>query len=228
MKQLPLALQFRPAVSAEDFLVAPCNELAVAWIDRWPDWPAPALSLSGPEGAGKSHLAAVWAGRSGATPARPGLLVDSDALVPPGARLLVDLGNDPLPDAAAEEAWFHFLNLLRERRGQALIVSRLPTARWPVRLPDLASRLAALPHVDIGPPDDALLSALLVKHLADQGAAVDPGVIAYLLPRVGRSFAAVAALARDLNAAALAAQKPITIALARRVLNDPDGSDGLL
>lgn len=228
MKQLPLALQFRPAVSAEDFLVAPCNELAVAWIDRWPDWPAPALSLSGPEGAGKSHLAAVWAGRSGATPARPGLLVDSDTLVPPGARLLIDLGTDLAPELVAEDAWFHLLNLLRERRGYALIVSRAPAARWPVQLPDLASRLAALPHVDIGPPDDALLSALLVKHLADRGAAVDPGVVAYLLPRVGRSFAAVAALARALNDAALAVHKPITIALARRVLETSEASDGLL
>ncbi len=225
-QQLPLALQFRPAVAAEDFLVSPCNALAVAWIDRWPDWPAPALALSGPIGAGKSHLAAVWAARSGARAARPGLLVDLDALVPPGGRLLLDLGADPAPEPAAEASWFHLLNLLRERGAQALIVARDPAARWPVRLPDLASRLAALPHVEIGPPDDDLLSALLVKHLADQGAAVDPAVLAYILPRVRRSFSAIADLAQDLNQAALAAQKPITLALARRVLPAPETRNG--
>lgn len=225
MRQLPLALGFRPAVAAEDFLVAPCNALAVAWIDRWPDWPAPGVSLSGPAEAGKSHLASIWAGRSGAVSARPGFLVDIDALVPMGARLLVDLQADPSPDRSEEQAWFHFLNLLRERRAQALIVSRAPAARWPVHLPDLASRLAALPHVEIGPPDDALLSALLVKHLADCGAVVDPGVVNYLLPRAGRSFAAIADLARSLNAAALSARKPISVALARQVLDARDGSE---
>lgn len=225
-QQLPLALGFRPALSAEDFLVGPCNALAVAWIDRWPNWPAPALSLSGPAGAGKTHLAAVWAARSDARAVRPGLLIDLDALVLPGARLLLDLGADPAPEPAAEASWFHMVNLLRERGAQALIVARDPVARWPVRLPDLASRLAALPHVEIGAPDDELLSALLVKHLADRGAAIDPAVLAYLLPRVGRSFSAIADLAQALDRAALAAQKPITLALARRVLREPDASDG--
>ncbi len=220
--QLPLALGFRPALGEEDFLITPCNALAVAWIDRWPDWSASALVLNGPAGAGKSHLASVWAQRSGATRARPGVSVDLDALVPQGARLLIDLHAESHPEPAAEAPWFHLLNLLRERKGQALIVAREPAARWPVRLPDLASRLAALPQVEISPPDDALLSALLVKHLADLGASLDPAVLRYLLPRIERSFAAIAGLATELNQAALSAQKPITLALARKVLQEPD------
>jgi chromosomal replication initiation ATPase DnaA len=224
--QLPLALGFRPALGEEDFLVAPCNALAVAWIDRWPDWPASALVLTGPMGAGKSHLASVWAQRSGASSARPGVRIDPDALVSPGARVLIDLHAEPHPDPAAEAPWFHLLNLLRERKGQALIVAREPAARWPVRLPDLASRLTALPQVEIGPPDDALLSALLVKHLADLGASLDPVVLSYLLPRIERSFAAIAGLATALNQSALSAQKPITLALARTVLQKPDDARG--
>ncbi len=224
--QLPLALGFRPALGEEDFLVTPCNALAVAWIDRWPDWPASALVLTGPAGAGKSHLASVWAQRSGAASVWPGGRVDLDALVPQGARLLIDLHAEPHPEPAAEAPWFHLLNLLRERSGQALIVAREPAARWPVRLPDLASRLAALPQVEISLPDDALLSALLVKHLADLGASFDPTVLRYLLPRIERSFAAIAGLATELNRAALSAQKPITLALARKVLQEPDDAGG--
>ncbi|MFY8105421.1 MAG: HdaA/DnaA family protein [Elstera sp.] len=223
--QLPLALGFRPALGAEDFLVTPCNALAVAWIDRWPDWPAFALVLTGPAGAGKSHLASVWAARSGAIPILPGLMVDLDALVAPGVRLLIDLDSAPHPERAAEAPWFHLLNLLRERKGQALIVAREPAARWPVHLPDLASRLAALPQVDIDPPDEALLSALLVKHLADLGAGLDPAVLRYVLPRIERSFTAIAQLATELNQAALSAQKPITLALARKVLQEPEGAE---
>ncbi|KJV10289.1 hypothetical protein VZ95_05950 [Elstera litoralis] len=221
-RQLPLALGFQPALAAEDFLVTPCNELAVAWLNRWPDWPAPALVLTGPAGAGKSHLAAIWAGRSGAKPLMPGAKLDLDRAVPPGARLLIDLQAQPHPPTEAEAPWFHLLNLLKERQAQALIVAREPAARWPVGLPDLASRLAALPHVEISEPDETLLAALLVKHLADLGARVDPPVIRYLVPRVGRSFAAISDLAKALNRAALAVQKPITIALARTIVQEPD------
>ena len=125
----------------------------------------------------------------------------------------------------AEAPWFHLLNLLKERQAHALIVAREPAARWPVGLPDLASRLAALPHVEIATPDETLLAALLVKHLADLGARVDPPVIRYLVPRVERSFAAISDLAKALNRAALAAQKPITIALARTLVQGPDAPD---
>jgi chromosomal replication initiation ATPase DnaA len=223
-RQLPLALGFQPALAAEDFLVTPCNELAVAWLNRWPDWPAPALVLTGPAGAGKSHLAAIWAGRTGAKPVMPGAKVDLDRAVPPGACLLIDLQTMLHPEPDAEAPWFHLLNLLKERRAHALIVAREPAARWPVRLPDLASRLAALPQVDILAPDETLLAALLVKHLADLGALVDPPVIRYLVPRIERSFLAVSDLAKALNRAALAAQKPITVALARTILSEPDGA----
>lgn len=224
-RQLPLALGFQPALAAEDFLVTPCNELAVAWLNRWPDWPAPALMLSGPAGAGKSHLAAIWAARTGAKPVMPGIKVDLDRSVPSGARLLIDLQAMPHPEPATEAPWFHLLNLLKERGAHALIVAREPAARWPVRLPDLSSRLTALQHVEITPPDETLLAALLVKHLADLGALVDPPVIRYLVPRIERSFLAVSDLAKALNRAALAAQKPITVALARTILSEPDGAN---
>lgn len=221
-RQLPLALGFEPALAAEDFLVTPANELAVAWLNRWPDWPAPALVLTGPAGAGKSHLAAIWAARSGAKLLLPEAKLDLDRAVPMGAHLLIDLQACPYPPPDAEQPWFHILNLLKERQAQALIVAREPAARWPVGLPDLASRLSALPQVDILEPDETLVAALLVKHLADLGARVDPPVIRYLVPRVERSFVALLELAKALNRAALAEQRPITIALARTLVQEPD------
>ena len=78
---------------------------------------------------------------------------------------------------------------------QAAISARRPPARWPIALPDLASRLRAAPAAAIGPPDDALLAAVLVKHFADRQVRVAPGVIGFAVRRMERSFAAAAALA---------------------------------
>lgn len=184
--QLPLELGHRPAQGRDDFLVAPCNAASVAWIDRWPDWPGHALALFGPAGAGKSHLVHVFAGRSAArviapaelSPARvPELLGEARAWAIDGA----DAGVD-------ERALLHVINLANERGGHLLLTGRIAPARWPIALPDLASRLAAMPAIAIEPPDDAVLAAVMVKLFADRQLAVGTEVVAYLVSRIDRSF----------------------------------------
>jgi chromosomal replication initiation ATPase DnaA len=215
MTQLILDLGHRPALGEADFLVAPCNQAAIQWLDRWPAWPAPALTVYGPAGCGKTHLARVFAARSGApiieaaslaTDAVPALLGSATACVVDDA------------DGAAAEPLLHLYNLLAERRGGMLLTAREPPARWHGILPDLRSRLAAAPAVAVAAPDDALLAALLVKLFADRQLAVSEEVVLFLVRHMERSFEAARHLVAELDAAALRDHRGITIPLARAVL----------
>jgi DnaA regulatory inactivator Hda len=213
--QLTLTFSHRPAFGADDFLVAPSNEAAIAWLDRWPDWPGPALVLYGPPGCGKTHLAHVWQARSGApslapadltVTALPDLLGSAGAVVVDGA------------DKAAERPLFHLINMMAERRGHLLLTAPEPPARWATSLPDLRSRLLAMPAVAVQPPDDALIGAVLLKLFADRQLTVGEDVIGFLLRHMERSFAAARQLVARLDQAGLAEQRPITVPLARAVL----------
>ena len=218
-RQLVLDLPHRPALGRDDFLIAPCNEAAVEWIDLWPRWSGPALVLCGPSGSGKSHLAAVWQGRSEAIMIEPGAIagmLDQGAL-PEKAVIIEDLVR---PDQ--EEPLLHLYNQIAECGGYLLLTSEIPPARWPLQLPDLSSRLRATPVAEIGSPDDALLEALLVKMFTDRQLRVGPEVIAFLLLRMERSFAGARELVARLDGAALSQQRTITVPLARAIFQEDD------
>lgn len=215
--QLTFDLPHRAAMGREDFLVAAPNAEAVAWVDRWPDWPPPGLALYGPPGCGKSHLSEVWRARSGARHVSINALTDGDvaALGEVGAPALVlDRAEGALP----EEALLHLYNLVAERRGFLLVTGRLPPSRWAVALADLRSRLSAIASVAMGPPDDALFAAVLVKMFADRQLDVSAEVIGYLGGRLERSFATAGAVVEALDRAALAEKRRLTVPLARQVL----------
>ncbi len=218
-RQLVLDLQPRTALGREDFLPAPCNQEALAWIDRWPDWPACGLAIWGPPGCGKSHLAQVWRAVSAAaeiTPAALRTLSPREALVQNQA-VIIEAADGEFDDEA-EVGLFHLYNLARELGATLLLTGRGAPARWPTRLPDLRSRLAALPAVAIGHPDDALIEAVLVKLFGDRQLAVSADVIRFLQARMERSFAAARQTVDALDERALASQRPITIPVAREVL----------
>ena len=217
--QLALDLGFRPALGREDFLVAPCNAAAVAWIDRWPDWPGPALALVGPAGSGKTHLAHVWRARTGAS-LIPGRAVrgEIDLLLWGAKHAVVDDA-----DSADEETLLHLYNRLALDGASLLITAGAPPARWATRLADLASRLRTAPVAAIGAPDDALIEAVMVKLFADRNLIPAPEVIAYLLARIERSFDAARRTVAALDRAALAERRTITVQLARSVLESGGG-----
>jgi DnaA regulatory inactivator Hda len=213
--QLPLDLGHRPALGRADFLVAPSNAEAVAWLDRWPLWPAPALALYGPKGSGKTHLAHVFAARAGAR------FIDPAALATDRVPTLLGEAKAAIVDdaaAAAAEPLLHLYNVLAEQHGHLLLAAREPPAHWAIALPDLRSRLLACPAVALSPPDEALIGALLVKLFADRQLAVGDDVVTYLTLRLERSFDAVLQAAATLDQAALAERRRITVPLARRVL----------
>lgn len=213
-RQLALDLPHRAAFGRGDFLVAPSNEAAVAWIDRWPGWPAPGLALYGPAGSGKSHLAAVWQARSGAAVLSPGALatrIETRSCV-------YEEGEAHLADRDAAEALFHLYNRIAAGGGHILLVGRTPPARWPVALADLRSRLNALPAAEIKGPDDAMLAGLFAKLFRDRQLVVPGEVILYIVQRIERSCAAVSRAVEALDRVSLAERRPITLPLARAAL----------
>ena len=226
-EQLTFDLGQRPALGREDFLVAAGNETAVAWIDRWPDWPGPVLALYAPPGSGKSHLAQVWCGLSEATELVPATLETSglpERLGDCGAVLLEDGDRAIAGYPGREEALLHLHNSTQYRLRSVVWTGRSAPARWPVGLRDLASRLAAAAAVELASPDEELLRGLLLKQFYDRQLQVSKEVIEFLLRRMERS----AATARDLVAAidgrALEARREISLPLAREVLAARQGT----
>lgn len=210
-RQLALSLRHAEKLSREDFLPGPSNEAALAMVERWPDWPSSALAITGPEGSGKSHLASIWADLSGAR------LVSARSLqatMLPDALATGTLVLEDCDGALDERALFHLLNLVREQNGYLLMTARTVPSLWTVALPDLASRLRAIPAVTVSTPDDTLLRAVMVKLFADRQLAVDESLVAYLLTRVDRSFGAVRAAVHTLDREALQRKRPVNRALA--------------
>jgi len=212
-KQLVLDLPVRQALGRADYFVAPCNELAVAQLENWARWPDGRLALTGPSGSGKTHLAHVWAALSGARIVAAGSLVPADA-----ANALVVEDVDQINDN--EETLFHVYNEMNAAGGALLITGKYAPARWKLALPDLRSRLQSVPVVALAPPDDTLISMIMVKLFEDRQLPVSPKLIEYLLKRVGRSYEAVNSLVKDLDKAALTAGKPISIRLASAYLKE--------
>ncbi|RAU21044.1 DNA replication protein [Paramagnetospirillum kuznetsovii] len=228
--QIPLDLGHRPALSEADFLVAPCNAEAHAWLCRWPDWPNPASVIHGPAGSGKTHLAHLFAARLFAIGAKA-RIIEAAALDMAAPPLLLDgvkavVVEDCDRGKLDETALFHLINLVKESGANLLLSGREPASRWPVKLPDLRSRLNAMPSLAIGAPDDELLAAVLVKQFTDRQVRIGEGLVPYLLGRMERSFEACARLVERLDRAALAERRAVTVPLARRVLEqeDQDGS----
>lgn len=207
-----------PTYAREDFVVAAGNREAVAWIDRWPDWPAPALAVSGPAGCGKTHLGRIWAARAQAAivegPDLDGKTVaDLVALVEISRALVVERA-----ERTPESALFHLYNLMRERRGFLLLLAEHPPAHWRITLPDLASRLRAAPAVAVAPPDDDLLGSIILKQLADRQLHAGPGVVHYLVSHMERSADAARHVVAALDRRALAESREIDRRLAADVL----------
>lgn len=211
--QFTFEFPHRPAFGADDFLVASSNAAAVDWLDRWPAWPSAALALHGPPGCGKTHLAHVWQARSGARLCAATSL--TAASVPEFAAEAVVIDG---AEKAAERPLLHLINLVAERGKHLLLTSPDPPSRWQTALPDLRSRLVAMPQIAVLAPDDALIGAVLLKLFADRQLAVGEDVVVFLLHHMERSFAAARRIVAALDAAALAARRRITVKLVRQVL----------
>lgn len=219
-QQITFDLSHRPALGREDFLIAPSNQDAVNWVDRWPAWPGPALVIHGPAASGKTHLAAVWAERTGAQFISTANLGDKDAaaITQLAPHLVIDRVDPWLGDREMEVKLFHIYNIMREEGRHLLLTMRMSPAQIAFTLPDLSSRLRAAPAAMIQPPDDSLLASILVKLFNDRQLNVGQDVISYVVPRMERSFAAALALVEQADRIALAEKRNIAIPLMRQIL----------
>lgn len=217
--QLALALDHAESLAREDFLAGPSNAAALSLIERWPDWPSRTVLLRGPEGSGKSHLAAIWARQSGARTLSPRALDGAGVPISlvTGALVLENLAEGCFDEAAL----FHLLNLAREERAYVLITARTAPAGWRTGLADLTSRLRALPVVALTAPDDALFRAVLVKLFTDRQLAVDESLVSFLTMRIERSFAAARAAVTRLDGEALRLRRPVNRVLAGELFREP-------
>ena len=218
-RQLAFALPHAESLSRDNFLEGPANAAALALIDGWPDWPNRVMLLVGPEGSGKSHLAAIWAEQAGArsTSAHALTVAEVPGALATGALVVEDLK----PQQFDERALFHLLNLTREEEAYVLITTREPPSALAIELRDLRSRLRAIPTVSLLPPDDQLFRALIVKFCADRQMVVDEAVVSFLATRIERSFAAARQAVELLDTEALRLGRPVTRALAAELLRNP-------
>jgi chromosomal replication initiation ATPase DnaA len=215
--QLVLALGHAESFAREDFIAGPSNAAALSLIDRWPDWPDRVVAICGPEGAGKSHLAMIWAEKAGAR------LLAAPALGHANLPLALSTGALVLEDVSErvdERALFHLVNLAREHRSYLLLTARTAPSAWALALPDLMSRMRAIPAVTVSAPDDELLRALITKFAADRQIEIDRGLVNYLSHRVERSFTGARAAIERLDREAMRLHRPLTRALAADLFRD--------
>jgi chromosomal replication initiation ATPase DnaA len=225
-RQIPLDLPHPESRARADFLAAPSNRDALALIDAWPEWPALIVALIGPEGSGKSHLASIFAARSGAA-ILPASALDAAAVpraLAEGALVLEDIGDDAFDEAAL----FHLMNLAGEQRANVLMTARRAPAALAAGLAtaDLASRLRAVPAVEIGAPDDGLLAAVAYKLFADRQITPEEGLVPFMLARMERSLAALRDLVAALDREALARKRPLNKSLASELLRAQPAPEG--
>lgn len=220
-RQIPFDLGHRTAMGRDDFLIAPNNQDAVAWIDLWPEWPAPVLILYGPVASGKSHLAAVWGEKANAACVHPSSLNDSSIrdIANAARHIILEDADNLIGNVEGEKGLFHLYNLFKEEKRSVLITLAEPPVRRSFAIPDLASRLRAAPAVAIREPDDVLLGAILVKLFNDRQLRVGQEVVAYILSRMERSFEEARRIVAEADLRAITEKRAVSVPLLKEILS---------
>jgi chromosomal replication initiation ATPase DnaA len=212
-RQLRLTLDHPAQYDRARFVVAPSNRDATLTLDSWPGAEGGALALIGPEGSGKTHLAMAWALRVGAVVLRP---EDLEGTLP----LMTPLVLEDADRVELGEAFFHLLNRAALPGSCLLLTGRDTPGRWAAAVPDLRSRLNALPVIELGAVDDAILRGVLVGLFQQRNIRPPTDLLDYLLKRIERSTAAAAAIVAALDDASHADHRPVSRVLARQILKD--------
>jgi chromosomal replication initiation ATPase DnaA len=216
--QLRLKLDRAAPFRREDYLASASTAEGLDLLDRWPDWRGGALALIGPPGSGKTHLATAWAERVGAHVVSPDEINAAELPQLEGAPVLLEDADRP----GLGECLFHLINMAAREGGSLLLTARTPPAAWPADLPDLRSRLNALPVARLTEPDDEVLAALLDKFFRERNIRPPDDLLPYLVRRIERSTAAAREIVSRLDETADAQRRPVSKALAREIL----GQDG--
>jgi chromosomal replication initiation ATPase DnaA len=217
-RQLTFRWPHSPSFAREDFLSAPSNHDALTAIELWPNWAGRMLMLVGPEGAGKSHLGAIWARAAQAiTLSGEGLDEESVQVCAWAHAVLIE---DADCAKRAETLLFHLINGALQNDAWLLLTGRAPPDAWGLITPDLLSRLRLAPVVRLAAPDIELTEAVLFKLFSDRQLQVDPHVISYIALRIERSLGTARALVATLDNEGLTQGRRITRAMASNALRE--------
>jgi chromosomal replication initiation ATPase DnaA len=217
-RQLTFRWPHSPSFAREDFLPAPSNLEALKAIQLWPNWAGRMLMLVGPEGAGKSHLGAIWARAAGATSLTGEELDEQSLEACAGASaVLID---DADRASGAEALFFHLINAGLQNNVWLLLTSRTAPDAWGLNTPDLLSRLRLAPIASLAAPDIELAEAVLFKLFSDRQLQVEAHVIAYIALRIERSLGAARELVAMLDNEALTQGRRITRTMASDALRE--------
>ena len=216
--QLGFDLPVRAALGREDFFVSPANAMAVALLEGWQGWPGRKLLLIGPAGAGKTHLAHVWAAQSRARILPAAGLERADIPALAQGHVVVEDIDQIAGQQGAEQALFHLHNLVIAEGHSLLLTSACAPQHLGLSLPDLQSRVQGCQSASLGAPDDRLLGAVLMKLFADRQLVPTPDTLPYLVRWMTRSFDSARQIVAEMDAQALAQGRPLNRALAREVL----------
>ena len=206
-EQLALEFPCRPAFGRANFWVAPCNQEAIAWIDKYPAWPMHALLIYGTAGSGKTHLAAIFSAE------RIEAKDLTEDFIPHNEKIVVE----NLETLQNEKALFHLFNRINEQEGGLLLTAR---AVPHFDLPDLQSRISMIPKAEILMPDEETIASVCAKMFADKQAIVDSAVLTYIATRTPRSFDIVQKVVNRVDELSLAEGRRITIYLVKVALEE--------
>jgi chromosomal replication initiation ATPase DnaA len=211
MPQMTFDMDFEPDYSPSRFIVSDSNRAAYNMIIQYPHWKENTLLLVGEPGSGKTHLAHIWLEHSA------GEWFDVEEMhALPKKPVVVD----HIEKIENEEGLFHLLNHAKNDHVPMLLLSDVPASQLPFSLPDLTSRLKALPVVQIEPADDRLLQDVMLKQFADRQLAIESDVMSYLIPRMDRSLAAVSQMVAKIDQASLEAGRTITVPFLSKLLSE--------
>mgnify|MGYP005968282897 CR=1 FL=1 len=221
----PVALELpvRSLTGRGDFFISEENAAAAALIDSFPSGFSGAV-IFGEKGCGKTHLAHLFAETVFQKTGKETAIMPAAEFNPSSSADFLEespyivLENVGRP--VDERALFHLLNAVKSLNGFVLMTAERPPAAWGLTLPDLMTRLKALPCIEIQPPGEMLMQAVLIKQFADRQLKVAPEVIAYLLKNMERSFRVASFITRRADELSLAERRAVTIPLVRRVLGE--------
>lgn len=213
--QIPFPFDAKRSFAREDFVPGTTNEAGLALVDGWPQWHTRVCALWGPKGCGKTHLAQIWRVQSDAVEISARALTSETVagLAPGGACLLDDAD---LVEGGA--GLFHLINFVNQTSGWLLMTGQEAPPRWATRVPDLHSRLTAVPGAALESPDEALLARVLLKLFADRQLKLPEALIGYLAPRLRRSFAEAERIVVLIDTLALQQKRNVSVEIGVQAL----------
>lgn len=219
--QLTLPISLAPSYSEQDLYPADCQQMALKWIDSWPNQQAPFAIICGEKGSGKTHLSHIWQSRAQALFIYPDMVNDWSPLTLVNSRnaFIIDDVDEWLANGIISQDWlFHFYNLVREKKGAILLTARKTPNNWGMTLPDLMSRLNTFVQLLIDYPDDETLKALFTKQLTELGVMPDKDLLNFMVNHIERSFEKAQNVLYQANQKSLQRKQKLNQSLIREIL----------